>query len=82
MRRDGKIYTEVGIMLYIFDNTETLITTLPKGSFFNAVHRQVLNGENTFQFTIPTGSEYVVEGNLVAFRDLDSYWQVFEIKRL
>jgi len=69
-------------MLYIFDNTETLITTLPKGSFFNAVHYEVLNGENIFEFTVPAGSEYVVEGNLVAFRDLDSYWQVFEIKRI
>ena len=69
-------------MLYIFDSTEKLITTLPEDSFFNAIHREVLNGENTFQFTIPAGNEYVVEGNLVAFRDLDSYWQVFEIKRL
>jgi len=69
-------------MLYIFDSTEKLITTLPEGSFFDAIHRDVLNGENTFQFTIPVGNEYVVEGNLVAFRDLDSYWQVFEIKRL
>jgi len=72
-------------MLYIFDSTEKLIATLPKGGFFDAVHREVLNGENTFQFTISANSEhseYVVEGNLVAFRDLDSYWQVFEIKRL
>jgi phage minor structural protein len=69
-------------MLYIFDSTEKLITTLPKGSFFNAVHYEVLNGENTFEFTVPAGSEYVVEGNLVAFRDLDSYWQIFEIKRI
>lgn len=69
-------------MLYIFDNTEKLITTLPEDSFFNAIHREVLNGENTFEFTLPSGSEYVVEGNLVAFRDLDSYWQVFEIKRI
>ena len=72
-------------MLYIFDSAEKLITTLPKGSFFEAVHREVLNGENTFQFTISANSEhseYVVEGNLVAFRDLDSYWQVFEVKRL
>jgi phage minor structural protein len=69
-------------MLYIFDSAEKLITTLPKGSFFDAVHYEVLNGENTFEFTVPAGNEYVVEGNLVAFRDLDSYWQVFEIKRL
>ncbi len=69
-------------MLYIFDSTEKLIATLPEGSFFDAVHHEVLNGENTFEFTIPAGSEYVIEGNLVGFRDLDSYWQVFEIKRL
>jgi|GEM_PF-1839975 phage minor structural protein, N-terminal region len=69
-------------MLYIFDQTEKLITTLPEGSFSNPVHREVLNGENSFQFTIPAGSEYVVEGNLVGFRDLDGYWQIFEIKRL
>ena len=52
-------------MLCIFDSAEKLITTLPKGSFFDAVHREVLNGENTFQFTISANSEhneYVVEG--------------------
>lgn len=72
-------------MLYIFDSTEKLIATLPEGGFFDAVHREVLNGENTFQFTISANSEhseYVVEGNLAAFRDLDSYWQVFEVKRI
>jgi phage minor structural protein len=45
----------------------------------------VLNGENTFSFTVPGGqadAAYVTEGNLVAFKDLESYWQFFEIKRL
>lgn len=54
-------------------------------SYWDAVHREVLNGENTFSFTVPGGqadAAYVTEGNLVAFKDLDSYWQVFEIKRL
>lgn len=72
-------------MLYIFDNIESLITTLPKGSFFNAVHHDVLNGENTFTFSYPANNvdtQYIVEGNLVGFKDLDSYWQFFEIKRL
>lgn len=53
--------------------------------YWDAVHREVLNGENTFEFTVPGNlddAEYVREGNLVAFRDLDSYWQFFEIKRL
>ena len=72
-------------MLYIFDSTEQLLTTLPDGSFFNAVHREVLNGENTFQFSFPASeadAQYIVEGNLIGFRDLDAYWQVFEIKRI
>src|SRR5690554_3051108 len=69
-------------MLYIFDSAEKLINVLPKESLLDAKSREVLNGENTFAFTIPAGNEYVVEGNLVAFRDLDGYWQVFEIKRL
>lgn len=58
---------------------------LPSGSFFDAVHREVLNGENTFNFTVPvnnTDTVYVEEGNYVGFKDLDSYWQVFEIKRI
>lgn len=69
-------------MLYIFDSSEKLIDILLEGSFLNAIHREVLNGESTFKFTIPEGREHIIEGNLVAFRDLDSYWQVFEIKRL
>ncbi|MGS0745549.1 phage tail spike protein [Syntrophomonas erecta subsp. sporosyntropha] len=53
--------------------------------YWDARHREVLNGENTFSFTVPGGqadAAYVTEGNLVAFKDLDSYWQFFEIKRL
>jgi len=53
--------------------------------YWDAVHREVLNGENTLEFTVGGNlddAEYVREGNLVAFRDLDSYWQFFEIKRL
>jgi phage minor structural protein len=53
--------------------------------YWGAKHREVLNGENTFSFTVPGGqadAAYVTEGNLVAFKDLDSYWQIFEIKRL
>jgi len=72
-------------MLYIFDSTEKLIATLPEGSFFDAIHREVLNGENTFRFSFPGNKEdvqYITEGNLVAFRDLDGYFQLFEIKRI
>jgi len=72
-------------MLYLYDKTEKLIAILPKGSFFDPIHREVLNGENTFSFSYPANqseAEHIAEGNLVAFKDLDSYWQVFEIKKI
>ena len=72
-------------MLYVFGSDEKLVATLPKGNFFEPKHKEVLNGENTFTFSFPADqydAQYIVEGNLVAFRDLDSYWQVFEIKRI
>jgi len=53
--------------------------------YWDAKHREVLNGENIFKFTIPANqasTSFVAEGNLVAFRDLDNYWQFFEIKRI
>ena len=75
-------------MLYIFDKSEKLLTLLKNDGaacpYFDAVHKEQLNGENTFTFAIPAGhpdAQYVVEGNLVAFRDLDLDWQLFEIKR-
>lgn len=53
--------------------------------YFDAVHYEKLNGENTFTFSVPadhSDSQYVTEGNLVAFKDLDLDWQLFEIKRI
>ncbi|SFR16806.1 phage tail spike protein [Desulfoscipio geothermicus] len=53
--------------------------------YWDAVHREALNGENTFTFTVPAGhpfAQYVTEGNLVAFKDLDADFQLFEIKRV
>jgi phage minor structural protein len=53
--------------------------------YWDAIHHEVLNGENTLAFTVPADradAVHVQEGNLVAFKDLDSYWQFFEIKRL
>lgn len=53
--------------------------------YWDAVHYEVLNGENTFEFTVPgnqADAAYVTEGNLVAFKDIDSYWQFFEIKKI
>ena len=53
--------------------------------YWDAVHKEVLNGENALTFVVPagqSGAAYVLEGNLVAFKDLDSYWQFFEIKKI
>jgi len=44
-----------------------------------------LNLENTFTFSIPADhadAQFVIEGSLVAFKDLDSEWQLFEVKRI
>ena len=72
-------------MLYLFDADETLIAVLPQSGFMSPVHREVLNGENTFQFSFPADREeaqYIQEGNLVGFKDLDASWQIFEIKKI
>lgn len=75
-------------MLYIFGPNEKLQAVLKNDGktcpYWNPIHREVLNGENIFQFTVPADhpdSQYVTEGNMVAFRDLDQDWQLFEIKR-
>jgi phage minor structural protein len=53
--------------------------------YLDAVHTEKLTGENTFSFSVPADhadAQYVTERNLVAFKDLDAVWQLFEIKRL
>lgn len=53
--------------------------------YFDAVHTEKLTGENTFTFSVPANhpdAQYITEGNLVAFKDLDGNWQLFEIKRV
>lgn len=77
-------------MLYIFGSDEKLQAVLKNDGktclYWNPIHREALDSTptNIFQFTIPADhpdSQYVTEGNLVAFRDLDQDWQLFEIKR-
>ena len=64
---------------------ETLAAPATACPYYDAYHTEKLNGENVFIFTVPANhpdSQYVVEGNLVAFKDLDNNWQLFEIKRV
>ncbi len=83
------IFSEVVIMLYIFNLDEQLQAVLKNEGtacpYYDAVHTEKLNMENTFSFTVPADhpdSQYVTEGNLAAFQDLDMAWQLFEIKRI
>lgn len=75
--------------LFVFDLTDTLVAVLDAkdevGPFENAVHMEQLNRENTFNFQVPANNakaQFVVEGNSVAFKDLDGDFQLFEIKRV
>ncbi len=50
--------------------------------YFDAVHTEGLDGTNIFIFSVPADhpdASYVVRGGLVAFKDLDGDWQLFEI---
>src|SRR5665647_210683 len=72
-------------MLYLFDADETLIAVLPQDSFLTPRHYEGLNRSNTFTFSYPADREeaqYIIEGNLVGFKDLDISWHIFEIKRI
>uniref|UniRef100_UPI00261E1DDE phage tail spike protein n=1 Tax=Bacteroides sp. TaxID=29523 RepID=UPI00261E1DDE len=68
-------------MLYIFNPSETLLETIPDSFFDIAKHHEVLNDDNYFHFTVinPDYMPFLVVGNLVAFIDLDGYFQFFEI---
>lgn len=53
--------------------------------YFDAIHTEQLNGFNVFNFSVPgdhPDAAYVLEDNLVAFRDLDGELILFEIKRI
>lgn len=71
-------------MLYVFNPSEELIATIPSTDYLSPKHKEILNGDNNFRFTIKTPEHmpFLEEGNLVAFRDLDNYFQIFEIKTI
>jgi phage minor structural protein len=53
--------------------------------FWGAQHYIQVNGESTFTFSVPgdhPDSQYVIEGNLVAFKDKDEGFQLFEIVKM
>jgi phage minor structural protein len=72
--------------LWIFSKDEEFLTTLGarKGApFYDAIHTEQINKENNFDFSVPADhedSQHVVEENLVAFKDEDGAFQLFEMK--
>lgn len=75
--------------LYVFSSAEQLQAVLINNGtscpFYDAIHDEKVNLENTFTFAIPSDhsdAKYVIEGSLIAFQDLDSNWQLFEVKRI
>ncbi|MGD6994007.1 phage tail spike protein [Sutcliffiella horikoshii] len=64
------------------DTTSLMETACP---FKEAPHTEQLNGENTFEFWVPADhpdSRFIVEENLVAFKDPDGEFRLFVIKEL
>ena len=61
-------------MLHIFNRQEQLLAVLDNSPYYNIKHVERLNGENTLTFSIAANhedSQFIAEGNTVAFRDID-----------
>lgn len=74
--------------LFILDGlTEGLLAVLENDSsrkcpFFDAIHTEQLNKDHTLEFSVPADHEkaaHVKENNLVAFKDEDGAFQLFQI---
>ncbi|SFH22898.1 phage minor structural protein, N-terminal region [Desulfotomaculum arcticum] len=77
--------------LFIFDKSEIIRAVLTNGSptacpYYDAVHKEQINGENTLEFYMPAQHEdtqYVATESLVAIKDLDEeFYQLFVVKEV
>lgn len=77
--------------LFILDGqSEGLLAVLQndnseKCPFFDAVHTEQLNKDHTLEFSVPADQEaaaHVKENNLVAFKDEDGDFQLFQIYKI
>lgn len=75
--------------IMVLNNNEQLQTFLSiEGTacpFINPIYTDKINLENTLDFDMPADhedSQYVKEGALIAFLDLDNHYQVFAVKRI
>lgn len=86
-------------MLFVFGKDEKLVAVLSNKDFnsvlptnnpnacpyFDAEHLERLNGEVSFNFSVPFShpdAVYIVEENLVAFKDMDGAFQLFVIRQV
>jgi len=72
------------MQLFIFNSLEKIQAVL-KDNIKDPVWLEKVNGENTFDFSFPADdskASYLSEGNLVAFKDDDGNFQLFEISKV
>ncbi|BAD63463.1 phage-related protein [Shouchella clausii KSM-K16] len=68
--------------VFIFDKHETCRAILDERHLIEAVHTEQLNNAHSFEFTILADCDHaleIVEGQQVAFYDVDGDFQLFEI---
>ncbi|MEB5474777.1 phage tail spike protein [Shouchella clausii] len=68
--------------VFIFDKHETCRAVLDERHLIEAVHTEQLNNAHSFEFTILADCDHaleIVEGQQVAFYDVDGDFQLFEI---
>ncbi|MGN7286336.1 phage tail spike protein [Shouchella rhizosphaerae] len=68
--------------VFIFDKHETCRAVLDERHLIEAVHTEQLNNAHSFEFTILAECDHaleIVEGQQVAFYDVDGDFQLFEI---
>lgn len=61
------------------------VTIISPENYFEAVHVEKINGQNTLEFSIPATdplTDLIAEGMIAGFLDIDNVYQFFEIKRI
>ncbi|MBH8600224.1 phage tail protein [Thermoactinomyces sp. CICC 23799] len=77
------------LKLWILDKDEKVKAVLQnRGTasvLLEAIHREIINGENYLEFVIPSDhdkAEYLIEENIVLYKDPDGNWNEFVIREI
>lgn len=76
--------TPIFIVQENLGNQQTISIIEPE-NYYNAIHVEKINGQNTFEFSIPATDpidDAIAEGMMAGFLDIDGVYQFFEIKRI